>query len=106
MSSPSHHLRAGFLLALLLATPVIAVAQSRIPTLDEQDRRGEVGRASRQKAIERFDGADADKDGRLSREEVTGRMTYVAENFDQMDKNHDGFLGWEEFIGHDRWKKE
>ncbi|NMG77061.1 EF-hand domain-containing protein [Aromatoleum diolicum] len=94
------------LLAVLLATPVVVTAQSRIPSLDQNDRRGEIGRAAQQKASERFDGADADKDGRLSREEVAGRFSYMAEKFDQMDKDRDGFLNWEEFIGHDRWKKE
>jgi len=59
-----------------------------------------------QKAVERFDSADTNKDGRLSREEVTGRFSYMTEKFDQMDKDHDGLLGWEEFIGHDRWKRE
>lgn len=97
---------AAALLAALLAAPAVATAQSRIPSLDQNDRRGEIGRAAQQKAIERFDGADTDKDGRLSREEVAGRFSYMAENFDQMDKDRDGFLGWEEFIGHNRWKKE
>lgn len=105
MNSPAHSL-AATLLALALAAPLTATAQSRIPSLDRNDHLGEVGRAARQKAIERFDSADADKDGKLSREEVAGRFTYQSENFDQNDKNRDGFLDWEEFIGHDRWKKE
>ncbi|NMG32436.1 hypothetical protein [Aromatoleum evansii] len=105
MNSPAHPLAAA-LLALVLAAPLSAAAQSRIPSLDRNDHLGEVGRAARQKAIERFDGADADKDGKLTREEVTGRFTYLSDNFEQQDKNRDGFLDWEEFIGHDRWKKE
>jgi hypothetical protein len=93
------------LLALLLAAPVVANAQSRIPSLDRDGRAADVGRAARQKAVERFDGADADKDGKLSRAEVSERA-YLSDNFGQLDKNGDGFLDWEEFIGHDRWKKE
>ncbi|NMG44999.1 hypothetical protein GPA22_14825 [Aromatoleum toluvorans] len=104
MNSPAHSLTAT-LLALALAAPLAATAQSRIPSLDRDDRLGEVGRAARQKAVERFDGADANKDGKLSREEVSGRP-YLSENFDQLDKNRDGSIDWEEFIGHDRWKKE
>ncbi|NMF99962.1 hypothetical protein GPA27_21540 [Aromatoleum toluolicum] len=109
MNSPAHPLAATLLalaLAASFAAPLTAAAQSRIPSLDRNDHLGEVGRAARQKAIERFDSADADKDGKLSREEVAGRFTYQSENFDQNDKNRDGFLDWEEFIGHDRWKKE
>lgn len=99
-------LLAAALLALALAVPAVAYAQSRIPSLDREDRLGEVGRAARQKAVERFDGADANKDCKLSREEAAGRSPYLADNFEQLDKDRDGFLSWEEFIGHDRWKKE
>ncbi|MCC4114246.1 hypothetical protein LLG90_02660 [Aromatoleum toluclasticum] len=108
MNSPAHPLAATLLalaLAAPLATPLTAAAQSRIPSLDRDDHLGEVGRAARQKAIERFDSADANKDGKLSREEVNARP-YLNDNFDQLDKNRDGFLDWEEFIGHNRWKKE
>jgi hypothetical protein len=93
------------LLVAALATPLLVAAQSRIPSLDQPDRPGEVGRAAQQKAIERFDSADANKDGRLSRDEVAARFEYMAANFDQLDKDRDGSLGWTEFIGHDRWKK-
>lgn len=105
MNSPAHPLVAA-LLAFALAAPLAATAQSRIPSLDRDDHLGDVGRAARQKAIERFDSADTNKDGKLSREEVAAHFTYLSEKFDQLDKNHDGFLDWEEFIGHDRWKKE
>ncbi|AYH42089.1 EF-hand domain-containing protein [Azoarcus sp. DN11] len=104
MNSPAHSL-AATLLVLALATPLAATAQSRIPSLDREDHLGEVGRAARQKAIERFDSIDTNKDGKLSREEVSSHP-YLSENFDRLDKNHDGFIDWEEFIGHDRWKKE
>lgn len=90
----------------LLAVPAVATAQSRIPSLDQEGRRGEVGRAAQQKAVERFDQADADKDGKLSRAEVAAHSEYLAGRFEQMDKDGDGALSWEEFIGHDRWKKE
>ena len=93
------------LLALVLL-PLAATAQTRIPSLDQQDHRGDVGRYAYQKAVERFDGIDADKDGKLSREEVSARSTYISNNFERMDADRDGFLSWEEFVGHDRWKKE
>lgn len=98
---PSH-----YLLAAALLLPIVAAAQSRIPSLDQEGRRGEVGRAAQKKAVERFDGADTDKDGSLSRDEVAAHSPYLSENFDRMDRNRDGTLDWYEFIGHDRWKKE
>ena len=94
------------LLAATLAIPALAAAQTRIPSLDQEGRRGDVGRAAQQKAVERFDGADADKDQRLSRDEVAANFEYMSANFDRIDGDGDGFLSWTEFIGHDRWKKE
>jgi len=91
--------------ALLVATASGAAAQTLIPSLERKDHVGDLGRAAREKAIQRFDAADADKDGRLSKTEVA-HLPYLAENFDRLDTNHDGYLSWEEFIGHDRWKKE
>lgn len=96
---------AGGLFALALL-PAGALAQTRIPSLDQQDHRGDVGRYAYQKAVERFDGIDADKDGKLSREEVVAKSTYMGNNFERMDADRDNFLSWEEFVGHDRWKKE
>lgn len=83
-----------------------AVAQTRIPSLEQQDHRGEVGRYAHRKAVERFDGIDADKDGKLSRAEVAARSSYMSDNFERMDADRDGYLNWQEFVGHDRWKKE
>lgn len=94
------------LLVAALLLPTVVAAQSRIPSLDQEGRRGEVGRAAQKKAIERFDATDTDKDGRLSRDEVAAHSPYLSENFDRMDRNRDATLDWFEFIGHDRWKKE
>lgn len=102
---PCRRLAAASLCALLLGAACSAAAQTLIPSLERQDHVGDLGRAAREKAVARFDGADADKDGRLSKAEVE-RLTYVAENFDRLDANRDGYLSWQEFIGHDRWKKE
>jgi hypothetical protein len=43
-----------------------------------------------------FTRADANGDGKLSREELT-RMPAIADKFDAFDKNKDGFLSPEEF---------
>lgn len=92
-------------LTLGLAASAALAQKSLVPNLDEEGRRGEIARINAEKARGRFAAADADKDGRLSKDEVTG-ITYLNEGFDKFDKNKDGFLSWEEFVGHDRWPRE
>lgn len=81
------------------------VAQSLVPKLDDTGAAGDVARQMKKKSADRFDLADIDKDGKLSRAEATAISAYWAENFDKRDKNRDNFLTWEEFIGHNRWPK-
>lgn len=81
-------------------------AKTIVPDLNEEGRRGDIARMSQMKAQEKFDNADKDKDGRLSKDEVVAAgMEYMAETFEPHDKNKDGFLSWEEYVGHDRWKR-
>ena len=80
-------------------------AQSIIPALDAQGRKGDVARLAQAQAVEKFDQADKDKDGKLSKEELEA-FPYMLKKFDSLDLNKDGFLSWEEFVGHNRWKKE
>ncbi|WP_434516043.1 hypothetical protein AB6Q56_05130 [Dechloromonas sp. ARDL1] len=82
-----------------------ATAQTMVPKLDQEGRKGEVARLARQKAQERFNAADSDKDGRLSPQEAANDSHYLAEKFSERDTNHDGFLSWEEYVGHNRWEK-
>ncbi|WP_295007578.1 hypothetical protein [uncultured Dechloromonas sp.] len=82
-----------------------ATAQTMVPKLDQEGRKGDVARLARQKAVERFTAADADKDGRLSQQEAAKDSPYLAEKFSERDTNHDGFLSWEEYVGHNRWEK-
>ena len=92
---------------LLIAVPSIAQRQtSGVPSLDEGGRKGEMARLAQKKAEDKFDAADEDKNGMLSRAEVAKYSPYINENFDKYDKNKDGSLSWEEFIGHDRWKRQ
>lgn len=94
------------LLALLLSCLALtASAQTMVPKLDQEGRKGEVARLAQQKALERFNTADSDKDGRLSREEAAKDSPYLAEKFSERDTNRDGFLSWEEYVGHNRWEK-
>ena len=81
------------------------VQSTTIPSLDEQGRKGDIARMAQKQAAEKFDEADKDKDGKISREEAEA-FPYVLKKFDSMDTSKDGFLSWEEFVGHNRWKKD
>lgn len=94
------------LLAALLAAAGGLSAQTIVPSLDQPGRKGDMARLVQQKAKEKFDAADRDKDGRLSKEEVAAAFPYMTEHFGKYDKDGDGFLSWEEYIGHNRWKKD
>ncbi|HZX31182.1 MAG TPA: hypothetical protein VFF03_07510 [Rhodocyclaceae bacterium] len=97
------HLIALISLAALAGS---ALAQSTIvPKLDQEGRKGDMARMAKEKAVEKFDTLDANKDGKLSREELAESAPYMAENFQRYDKNNDGFLSWEEYVGHNRWPK-
>jgi hypothetical protein len=91
-------------LALLLFA-ASSTAQTMVPKLDQEGRRGDVARQAKQQAMEKFDAADTNKDGKLSREELEKSAPYLAEKFNERDKDGDGFLSWEEYIGHDRWPR-
>lgn len=90
---------------ILLIAAGWARAQSLIPPLDQQGRKGDIARLAQKQAAEKFDKADKNKDGKLSKEEVAD-FPYLVGKFDSLDQNKDGFLSWEEFVGHNRWKKE
>lgn len=92
-----------FLLVGLVAQG--ALAQTMVPKLDQEGRKGDVARLAKQRAQERFAALDKDKDGRLSRPEVEQESAYLAENFAERDTSKDGYLSWEEFVGHNRWEK-
>jgi Ca2+-binding EF-hand superfamily protein len=96
-----NRLTAGLCLAALA---LAATAQTIIPKLDQQGRKGDVAREAKEKAEARFREIDANGDDKLSREEVAS-LGYLSENFDRLDKNKDGFLSWEEYVGHNRWPR-
>lgn len=82
-----------------------ASAQTMVPKLDQEGRKGDVARLARQKALDRFNAADKDKDGRLSQSEVALDSPYLADKFAERDLDRDGFLSWQEYVGHNRWEK-
>lgn len=81
------------------------VKKSIIPELDEASRKGDMARLAQKSSDDRFEAADEDKNGELSRREVANRLPFFDQNFERYDKNKDGVLSWEEFIGHDKWKR-
>jgi hypothetical protein len=95
----------AILAVALWAACGVAQAQSIVPKLDADGRKGEVARTLKEKTQAQFESADANKDDKLSREEVAVHFRYMAENFDKRDTDKDGFLDWEEFVGHSRWPK-
>lgn len=100
-----NHRPQGLAALALLVAAVGAQAQTMVPKLDLEGRRGDVARLAKERALERFNTADTDKDGKLSREEVEKNSPYLLEKFNERDKDRDGFLNWEEFVGHDRWPR-
>ena len=95
-----------FLCFLALGAASAALqAQTMVPKLDDPGRKGDLARAEKQRAVERFDGFDQNKDGKLAKEEVANKSAYLTENFVKLDADKDGFLSWEEFLGHNRWPK-
>ncbi|RZI44270.1 hypothetical protein EGT07_02265 [Herbaspirillum sp. HC18] len=99
-------MKATAILFALLAAAACAQAQTIVPKLDQEGRKGDMARLAAKQAQERFDAADADKDGKISPEEAAKSLPYVAEHFSKYDKDKDGFISWEEYVGHNRWKKE
>lgn len=50
---------------------------------------------AREKAVQKFQSMDKDRDAKVSRDEFTGPKA----RFDQLDKNGDGYLTQQEFLG-------
>lgn len=58
----------------------------------------------RAKLTERFTAADANHDGKLTREEADAKMPMVARNFAQIDKAHKGYVTLEDIQAFSRDK--
>lgn len=104
MTQATPYLAISILAALVCSGA--AYAQSVVPKLDQEGRKGDMARLAKEQAVAKFDAADTDKDGKLSKDEAAKASPYLAENFDKRDTNKDGFISWEEYVGHDRWPKD
>jgi Ca2+-binding EF-hand superfamily protein len=95
-----------FAVMLTYAQTSAVPLKSTIPEPGEESRKGDMARLAQQKSEERFDAADDNKDGQLSRAEVSRHLPYFDANFERYDKNKDGMLSWNEFVGHGQWKRQ
>ena len=96
----------ALLICLLSGIPAHGQSQkSTIPNLDESSRKGEMARLAQKQSSDRFEAADEDKNGVLSRAEVAKNLPFFDQNFERYDKNKDSVLSWEEYVGHDKWKR-
>ncbi len=97
----------ALLLCWLSALPAHGQSQRGVTTdLDGAGRQGEMARLAQRQSDQRFEAADEDKNGVLSRAEVANHLPFFEQNFERYDKNKDGVLSWEEFVGHGRWKRQ
>ena len=53
----------------------------------------------------RFAAADANGDGRLTREEAQGKMPFVYKHFDEIDTAHSGSISMADIVAYARAKK-
>ena len=96
----------ALLICWLFGISAHAQAQkSAVAALDEASRKGEIARLAQKQSENRFEAADENKNGMLSRTEVAKHFPYFDQNFERYDKNKDSVLSWEEFVGHDKWKR-
>ena len=78
------------LASLAIGAPVLAQAQTASPSMQQ-------AAAGDKAASDAFKRADANQDGKLSKEEAA-RMPAIAAKFDELDKDKDGSLSMDEFM--------
>jgi Ca2+-binding EF-hand superfamily protein len=85
-------------LLLALATCMAASVAASAAAQDPQNS----ARAEQLKAqmIERFQQADVNKDGRITKAEANGKMPRLYQRFDQVDKDGDGYVNQSDIVGY------
>jgi ABC-type transporter MlaC component len=89
MLQRAQRIAAVTLASLALGAPALAQAQAAAPPAQQQ--------ATDKAASDAFKRADANQDGKLSKEE-SARMPAIAAKFDELDKDKDGSLSMDEFM--------
>lgn len=85
MTISSSTLRTLSLLPLLCTLALTATAHAQAPNAARLEKaRGELQK--------RFEAADANKDGKLTREEAQAKMPHIYKNFDMIDTGHTGAI--------------
>ena len=87
---------------ILLA--ILAIAATTAFATDTPTQTNRIEKAGA-KIREKFDAADADHDGFLSRDEAAKGMPRVMKHFDEIDANHDGKLSMQELAQYLRSKR-
>ena len=84
--TPTFNLRALSIMGLLaLGATANAQAQTQSPNAGRLEK-------ARTELQKRFDAADTNKDGKLTREEAQAKMPMVYKNFDAIDTGHAGTI--------------
>ncbi|MFS2036386.1 hypothetical protein ACEN8I_20355 [Polaromonas sp. CT11-55] len=84
--TPTFNLRALSIMGLLaLGATANAQAQTQSPNAGRLEK-------ARTELQKRFDAADTNKDGKLTREEAQAKMPKVYKNFDAIDTHHTGTI--------------
>jgi EF hand len=66
---------------------------------------GERGQKMAAELQKRFAAADANGDGRLTKDEAKGKMPFVYKHFDEIDTAHSGSVGMVDIVAFARTKK-
>ncbi len=77
---------------MMMAGAVMIIAASNGALAQDAER----GKKAVEKLREKFDAADANHDGFLSRDEAAKGMPRVAKHFDEIDADHDGKVSMQE----------
>ncbi|WP_036112826.1 MULTISPECIES: hypothetical protein [Luteibacter] len=78
-----------YVTACLMIVPTFAIASP-------QEAGGRAQQAMSQ-LTQRFNQADKDRDGKLTRDEAKAGMPRIAEHFDDIDSEHRGYITLEQF---------
>jgi Ca2+-binding EF-hand superfamily protein len=86
-------------LVLAFAT-CIAASLIVVPAFAQNPQNSARAEQLKAQMIERFQQADSNKDGRITKAEANGKMPRLYQRFDQIDKDGDGYVNQADIIGY------